>query len=150
MSLAAAALQQDILDSFGFAIKQQWLEQLLQQLQAAHDGSFGQLPRGQQRQELLEQLLMADFRAAGAGGHLPAAVQVREQNKDCKSAGLMMQHYLHVSEPKNPPSLACVTVCLSVFRLEVNSQLWPGSGSLAGILQASAYQCLSQLAIISM
>lgn len=77
MSSAAATVQQDILDSFGFAIKQQWLEQLLQQLQTAHDGAFGQLPRDQQRQKLLEQLLMADFRAAGAGGHLPAAIQVR-------------------------------------------------------------------------
>jgi hypothetical protein len=77
MSSAAAALQQDILDSFGFAIKPQWLEQLLQHLQAAHNGAFVQLPRDQQRQQLLEQLMMADFRTAGAGGHLPAAVHVR-------------------------------------------------------------------------
>jgi hypothetical protein len=76
MASSAVAVRQDILDSFGFAVKQQWLEHLLQQLQAAHDGAFGQLPRDQQRQKVLEQLMMADFRSAGAGGHLPAAVQV--------------------------------------------------------------------------
>jgi hypothetical protein len=76
MASSTDAVRQDILDSFGFAVKQQWLEQLLQQLQAAHDGAFGQLPRDQQRQKVLEQLIMADFRSAGAGGHLPAAVKV--------------------------------------------------------------------------
>lgn len=69
-------LARDILDSFGFAIKQEWLGQMLEQLQAVHVGGFLQLPRDQQRQHLLEQLLMADFRAAGAGGLLPPAVKV--------------------------------------------------------------------------
>jgi hypothetical protein len=76
MASAASVVRQDILDSFGFAVKQQWLEQLLQQLQTAHDGAFSQLPRDQQRQKVLEQLMMADFRSAGSGGHLPAAIQV--------------------------------------------------------------------------
>lgn len=69
-------LQQQILASLGFAVKLEWLDDMLPQLEAAHAGAFQQMSRDQQIQLILEQLLMADLRMAGAGGHLPAGVKV--------------------------------------------------------------------------
>jgi hypothetical protein len=69
-SLAAAAREQ-----LGFAVQPTWLAALLPQLCAAHAG-FSGLPRSQQLQLLLAQLLLADLRQAGAGGLLPADLKV--------------------------------------------------------------------------
>jgi hypothetical protein len=74
-NLLCQQLQQDILTRFGFAAKAAWLQQVVAQLQQEHAGYFQQ-PRNMQLQLLLEQLLMADFRQAGAGGVLPANVKV--------------------------------------------------------------------------
>lgn len=63
--------------SLGFAAKRAWLDAIVQQLQAVHAGSFvGAMPNMRDQQLLLDQLLVADFRAAGAGGHLPSSMQV--------------------------------------------------------------------------
>jgi hypothetical protein len=57
-------------------VRPQWVQQLLPQLQAAHAG-FAAMPLQQRMQLLLEQLLVCDFRQAGAGGLLPDNLQVR-------------------------------------------------------------------------
>lgn len=75
---ACQQLQQDILARFGFAVKAAWLQQIVTQLQLEHVG-FAQQPRNMQLQLLLEQLLLADFRQAGAGGMLPPNVKVSKQ-----------------------------------------------------------------------
>lgn len=67
--------------NFGFAVKLEWLGEVLQLLQTAHAGGFLHMPREQQLQLVLEQLLNADLRVAGAGGHLPAAVKVRKTGR---------------------------------------------------------------------
>jgi hypothetical protein len=69
-------LQQDILTRFGFAAKAAWLQQVVAQLQQEH-ANYSQQPRNMQLQLLLEQLLMADFRQAGAGGVVPPNVKVK-------------------------------------------------------------------------
>lgn len=68
-------LQQDIATRLGFAVQPVWLQQIVSQLNQQHAG-YNQQPRSVQLQLLLEQLLMADFRQAGAGGLLPADVKV--------------------------------------------------------------------------
>jgi 3-keto-L-gulonate-6-phosphate decarboxylase len=68
-------LQQDMQAQFGFAANIAWLQQMVTQLQQEHAG-FTQQSRSMQLQLLLEQLLMADFRVAGAGGVLPQDLKV--------------------------------------------------------------------------
>jgi hypothetical protein len=68
-------LQQDMQAQFGFAANTAWLQQCVTQLLQEHAG-FSQQPRSMQLQLLLEQLLMADFRMAGAGGVLPQNIKV--------------------------------------------------------------------------
>lgn len=68
--LLCQQLQNDIQGRFGFAVQAVWLQQILSQLQQ-EDASYAQQPRTVQLQLILEQLLMADFRQAGAGGLLP-------------------------------------------------------------------------------
>lgn len=74
-NLLSQQLQRDIQTRFGFAAKAAWLQQVVAQLQQEHAG-FSQQPRNLQLQLLLEQLLMADFRQAGAGGVVPPNVKV--------------------------------------------------------------------------
>lgn len=77
---AAAALcqqlRQDMHTQFGFAAQPAWLQQMVAALGQEQAG-FAQQPRSMQLQLLLEQLLLADFRQAGAGGVLPPNVKVR-------------------------------------------------------------------------
>lgn len=83
----ALDLQQHILSSLGFAVKVAWLDAMLPQLESAHGVGFQQMPRDQQLQLILEQLLVADFRMAGAGGHLPANINVGSHK-----AAVLQQH----------------------------------------------------------
>lgn len=69
-------LQQEARTKLGFAVKPEWLHQMMAQLQEATAG-FAQMALPQQLQLLLEQLLIADFRQAGAGGVLPQDLRVR-------------------------------------------------------------------------
>jgi hypothetical protein len=71
----AQQLQQEVLTRFGFAAQGAWLQRVVTQLQQEHAG-YSQQPRSMQLQLLLEQLLLADFRQAGAGGVLPPDVKV--------------------------------------------------------------------------
>lgn len=75
ISLLCQQLQQDIQAQFGFAATPAWLQQIVALLVQDHAG-FAQQPRSMQLQLLLEQLLLADFRQAGAGGVLPQNVKV--------------------------------------------------------------------------
>ncbi len=75
-SLLCQQLQQEMQTQFGFAAATAWLQQIVTLLVQEHAG-FAQLPRSMQLQLLLEQLVMADFRQAGAGGVLPQNVKVR-------------------------------------------------------------------------
>lgn len=68
-------LQQEVLTRFGFAAQGAWLQRVVTLLQQEHAG-YSQQARSMQLQLLLEQLLLADFRQAGAGGALPHNIKV--------------------------------------------------------------------------
>lgn len=74
-AVLAQQLQQEVLTRFGFAAHGVWLQRVVTLLQQEHAG-YSQQPRSMQLQLLLEQLLLADFRQAGAGGVLPQNIKV--------------------------------------------------------------------------